>query len=456
MDPSDFSLVDGFEAVVNVDSNVDSVVTETDESVVVTNGDFENFDDDLCKEELKEGLNGRIEGNNVGILKDEDVEIGDETEKLKSRTSNGPVKDKKVKHLSGKGVNAGLVRKSKVGKDEEVAAAAAAVSNGTSSLDSNPRQAVKSRALNDKQTRLNKQAGKSDAATSEAPMEKTRPQLIKKEPLDNLQGNADLSSPTAEDGKPRRMGTMPTYGFSFKCNERAERRKEFYSKLEERIHAKEVEESNMQAKTKESQEAEIRRLRKKLAFKATPMPSFYQEPPPSRVELKKIPTTRAKSPKLGRKKTSTSSEVEGNTISSALQCRLSLDEKLSQNTPTKGISPVQPKKPQRKSLPPRLSPERISSSNTTTARPPSKAVNDVKASLSSVTTDVTTLSIATKEEKVEAAAAIEENNALSDETSETPSLNIDSGEVESHANGDIVEEDKPQLTLVQEPIAAEY
>ncbi|CAL5205010.1 unnamed protein product [Lathyrus oleraceus] len=453
MDPSDISVVDGFEAVDQngVDSNVDSVVTVIEENVMVSNGDFENFDGDLCMEELKEGLNGKIEGNNVGILKEEDVEIGDGKEK--SRTGNGLVKNKKVKQP--KSVHTGLVRKNKVGKDEEVVAASS-VSNGTSALDSHPRLAVKSRALNDKQTRLNKHAGKSDAASSEAPMEKTRPQLIKKEPLDNLPGNAELSSPTAEDGKPRRMGTMPTYGFSFKCNERAERRKEFYSKLEERIHAKEVEESNMQAKTKESQEAEIRRLRKKLAFKATPMPSFYQEPPPSRVELKKIPTTRAKSPKLGRKKTSTSSELEGNTISTAQQCRLSLDEKLSQNNPTKGISPVHLKKPQRKSLPPRLTPERISSPNTTTARTPSKPVNDEKASLSSVTADVTTLSIATKEENVEAAAAIEENNAMSDETSETLSLNIDPGEVESHVNGDIVIEDKPQLTLVQEPIAAEY
>ncbi|CAK8568625.1 unnamed protein product [Lathyrus sativus] len=450
MDPSGFSVVDGFEAVDHngVDSNVDSLVTEIEESVLVLNGDFENFDDDLCMEELKEGLSGKIEGNNVSILKDEDVEIGDEMEK--SRTGNGLVKNKKVKQPSVKGVHRGLVRKNRVGKDEEVVAASS-VSNGTSTLDSHPRHAVKSRALNVKQTRLSKHPGKSDAA-SEAPMEKTRPQLIKKEPLDNLPGNAELSSPTAEDGKPRRMGTMPTYGFSFKCNERAERRKEFYSKLEERIHAKEVEESNMQAKTKESQEAEIRRLRKKLAFKATPMPSFYQEPPPSRVELKKIPTTRAKSPKLGRKKTSTSSELEGNTISSAQQCRLNLDEKLSQNNPAKGISPVHPKKPQRKSLPSRLTLETIS-----TVRTPSKAVNDEKASLSSVTSDVTALSIATNEEKLEAAAAIEENNAaLSDETSETPSLNIEPGEVESHANGDIVIADKPHLTLVQEPIAAEY
>ncbi|KVI00064.1 TPX2, C-terminal domain-containing protein [Cynara cardunculus var. scolymus] len=93
----------------------------------------------------------------------------------------------------------------------------------------------------------------------------------------------DDARSTASSGQRRNSAS----GFSFRLDERAEKRREFYSKLEEKTHAKEVEKTNLQEKSKESQEAEIKKLRKSLTFKATPMPSFYKTPPP-KMELKKL------------------------------------------------------------------------------------------------------------------------------------------------------------------------
>lgn len=312
--------------------------------------------------EVGEGSHIRARVN--GLTISEDLEVEDADPSKHSKPQKGQGKSSKEKPSSPKHAGTTWVKK-KDGKDEIVTSAS---TNGSLASISRPKQTLKSRSFSDKQDHLSKQSKNSEAASSTSNMiqpegraEKTRLKPVKLGAPTVSDVNTKSPSPT-EDTKPRRVAALPSYNFSFRCDERAEKRREFYTKLEEKTHAKEIERTNLQAKSKETQEAEIKMLRKSLTFKATPMPSFYQEPPPPKVELKKIPPTRAKSPKLGRKKSSPAPESEGS--SSHRSGRLSLDEKVSQNNPAKGISPGHLKKPLRKSLP-KLPSERTNLSKST-------------------------------------------------------------------------------------------
>jgi len=159
------------------------------------------------------------------------------------------------------------------------------------------------------------------------------------------------------------------------------------------------------------------------------------------ITLKQIPTTRAKSPKLGRKK---GSETEGNS-SSVGTGRLSLDEKVPREKPARGLSPINQKKPHRKSLP-RLPSEKTTLSNATNAEKStsSKASHEEKI----------TLPDATDEEQTAMSNADEDKINVSSETNGRPFITEDQevvptaepSEIQEHKDYEAVVEKQPQPT----------
>ncbi|KAL8162020.1 hypothetical protein V2J09_013509 [Rumex salicifolius] len=331
---------------------------------------------------MDEMLNGDLDFLQIS---DATVEVQETNEETKSKKLISPEKGKTGKLLTSKPAKSTGI---KSGKGLKVA------SNGTQADNVRPKQpnlkssksfshsnkvAPKIAASSANNTKLSAKYqstpsthndGQSDA------IDKTEMKPVRKEAQNKIKGDDDekpTKSPTSEDAKSCRAGKLPAYNFSFRCNERAEKRREFYSKLEEKIHAKEAEKINQEAKSKESHEAEIRKLRKSLNFKAIPMPSFYKEPPPPKTQLKKQPTTRPKSPKLGRRKSSSPADT-GSSVSyhNPPKARLSLGGKFSHDRQSKTSSPVHTQKPQRKSLP------KLPSQKTVLAKTTQKASQSIR------------------------------------------------------------------------------
>ncbi|XWS34887.1 hypothetical protein CRYUN_Cryun21dG0075600 [Craigia yunnanensis] len=105
-----------------------------------------------------------------------------------------------------------------------------------------------------------------------------------------------LTTPQKENGGSFGVSVMekknakaaPSY-FGLKSDERAVRRKEFSKELEEKSNGREAERKYLQTKSKEDyREAEIKKLRQSLNFKATPLHGFYHGQRTSKSPLDKI------------------------------------------------------------------------------------------------------------------------------------------------------------------------
>ncbi|CAN0925721.1 Protein WVD2-like 5 [Linum grandiflorum] len=117
----------------------------------------------------------------------------------------------------------------------------------------------------------------------------------KQVPTTSSEGHGSISKATRRDSggsykagdADKRYAKAAPSSFGLKSDDRAEKRKEFLKKKEEKSSAKEAESQRLRSKSKDAKEAEIRKLRQSLNFKATPMPGFYKGQKASKSPLDK-------------------------------------------------------------------------------------------------------------------------------------------------------------------------
>uniref|UniRef100_A0A6M2EI71 TPX2 C-terminal domain-containing protein n=1 Tax=Populus davidiana TaxID=266767 RepID=A0A6M2EI71_9ROSI len=115
--------------------------------------------------------------------------------------------------------------------------------------------------------------------------------------------SSDCSKSSSAKGSKSRPPLISS-PFSFRSEERVAKRKEFFQKLGEKNNAKEdTEKKHLHARPKEKAEHDLKKLRQSAVFRGKPSDDLHRGLHSPYNSMKKIPLTRPRSPKLGRKST---------------------------------------------------------------------------------------------------------------------------------------------------------